>query len=77
MKPFRYSIKALIVLALIVIPLLLVYPYLLKELGCFLIFEQEPQRADAIIVLNGQDTERSLAAVCLYPYLPNSIVQLN
>ena len=66
MKPFRISVRALIVSALIAIPLLLVYPYLLKKLGYFLIFEQEPQRVDLIVVLNGRDTERSLAAVDLY-----------
>ena len=66
MKPFRPSIKALIVLVVIVIPLLLVYPYLLKKLGKFLIYEQSPQKADLIVVLNGRDTERSLATADLY-----------
>jgi uncharacterized SAM-binding protein YcdF (DUF218 family) len=45
---------------------LFTYPYLLKKLGYFLIFEQNPQKADVIVVLNGRDTERSLAAVDLY-----------
>jgi len=31
-----------------------------------MIFAQEPQKADVIIVLNGRDTERSLMAVDLY-----------
>jgi len=66
LKPFRPSIKALIVLVVIVIPLLLVYPYLLKKLGKFLIYEQSPQKADLIVVLNGRDTERSLATADLY-----------
>jgi uncharacterized SAM-binding protein YcdF (DUF218 family) len=35
-------------------------------MGHFLILEQTPQKADLIIVLNGRDTERSLAAVDLY-----------
>jgi len=66
MKASRYPIRAFIVLAIIVIPLLLFYPYVLKKLGYFLVFEQAPQKADVIIVLNGRDTERSLAAVDLY-----------
>ena len=66
MKPFRFSVKVLIALALIIIPLLFVYPYLLKKIGYFLILEQAPQKADVIVVLNGRDTERSLAAVDLY-----------
>ena len=35
-------------------------------MGYFLILDQEPQKADLIVVLNGRDTERSLAAVDLY-----------
>jgi len=35
-------------------------------LGNFLIYEQNPQKADVIVVLNGRDTERSLSAVDLY-----------
>lgn len=31
-----------------------------------MIYEQNPQKADVIVVLNGRDTERSLAAVDLY-----------
>ena len=64
--PSRFSIKALIVLSIVIISLLLVYPSLLKKLGYFLILEQTPQKADVIVVLNGRDTERSLAAVDLY-----------
>jgi len=66
MKPIRIYLKVLFVLALIVIPLLFFYPYLLDKLGCFLIYEQSPQKADLIVVLNGRDTERSLEAVDLY-----------
>jgi len=42
------------------------YSFFLKKVGRFLIIEQEPHKVDAIIVLNGRDTERSLAAVDLY-----------
>jgi len=67
MKPSRFFIKLLIISALVIaILLLFTYPYLLKKLGYFLIYEQEPQKADVIVVLNGRDTERSLAAVDLY-----------
>jgi uncharacterized SAM-binding protein YcdF (DUF218 family) len=40
--------------------------YLLRQIGHLLVFEQTPQKADVIVVLNGRDTERSLAAVDLY-----------
>jgi uncharacterized SAM-binding protein YcdF (DUF218 family) len=35
-------------------------------MGHFLILDQEPQKSDVIVVLNGRDTERCLAAVDLY-----------
>jgi uncharacterized SAM-binding protein YcdF (DUF218 family) len=38
----------------------------LRQMGHFLVFQQEPQKADVIVVLNGRDTERALAAVDLY-----------
>ena len=67
MKHSRFSVKLLIISALIVaILLLFTYPYLLKKIGFFLIFEQEPQKADVIVALNGGDAERSLAAADLY-----------
>jgi uncharacterized SAM-binding protein YcdF (DUF218 family) len=66
LKTIRFSVKALVVLVLIVIPLLIAYPYFLKKIGYFLIYEQSPHKADLIVVLNGRDTERSLAAVDLY-----------
>jgi len=66
LKPFRFSIKISVALALVAISLFLVYPYLFKKIGYFLVIEQEPQKADLIVVLNGRDTERSLAAVDLY-----------
>jgi uncharacterized SAM-binding protein YcdF (DUF218 family) len=42
------------------------HEYLLKKFGQFLVYEQSPQKADVIVVLNGRDCERSLAAVDLY-----------
>ena len=42
------------------------HEYLLKKIGQFLVCEQIPQKADVIVVLNGRDCERSLAAVDLY-----------
>ena len=45
---------------------MLVHSYLLKKVGHFLFFQQEPEKADVIVVLNGRDTERSLAAADLY-----------
>ena len=66
MKPSRFSIKVSVALALVIISLLLVYPYLFKKIGYFLISEQEPRKADVIVVLNGSDTIRSLAVVDLY-----------
>ena len=42
------------------------HEYLLKKTGQFLVYEHSPQKADVIVVLNGRDTERSLAAVDLY-----------
>ncbi|MFX0124539.1 MAG: YdcF family protein [Candidatus Hodarchaeota archaeon] len=46
--------------------LFLSHQYLLQQIGRFLIIEQNPVKADIIVVLNGRDTERSLAAVDLY-----------
>src|SRR4030042_1191436 len=42
------------------------HEYILKEIGQFLVYAQSPQKADVIVILNGRDTERSLAAVDLY-----------
>lgn len=66
MKPLPFSIKALISITFVGILLWLAHPYLLKKIGYFLILEQEPQKADLVVVLNGRDTERSLTAVDLY-----------
>lgn len=56
----------LIFICILIIVLFFSYEYLLKQIGNFLIYEQKPQKADVIVVLNGRDTERSLAAVDLY-----------
>jgi uncharacterized SAM-binding protein YcdF (DUF218 family) len=42
------------------------HKYLLRQIGHFLVIEQDPDKADVIVVLNGRDAERSLAAVDLY-----------
>ena len=44
----------------------LTYESILRQIGQFLVFEQPPQEADVIVVLNWRDTERALAAVDLY-----------
>ncbi len=63
----RSRLKIAILLVLISsVVLFLVHEYLLSKIGHFLVFEQEPKKADVIVVLNGRDTERSLAAVDLY-----------
>ena len=59
------KISLLVVLSFLLI-LIFLYPYLLRGIGNFLILEQDPKKADVIVVLNGRDTERSLAAVDLY-----------
>ena len=68
MRKLHHSrIKLFILGAVIVSSFLFIsYPYLLKQMGRFLIFEQSARKADVIVVLNGRDTERSLAAVDLY-----------
>ena len=59
--------KITISLALIlVVALFLSHEYILKQIGHFLVFEQEPQKADVIVVLNGRATERNLAAADLF-----------
>lgn len=66
-KFYSSRIKVFILSAVIVLSLLFIsHAYLLKQIGRFLILEQTPQKADVIVVLNGRDTERSLAAVDLY-----------
>ena len=59
------KIVILAVLILIVV-LFFWHEYLLRQIGHFLVFEQEPQKSEVIVVLNGRDTERSLATVDLY-----------
>lgn len=67
MKPYRLFTKILL-FPIVIVSLLLFfsYPYFLKKLGNFLIYEQTLQKADVIVVLNGRDIERSLAAVDLF-----------
>jgi uncharacterized SAM-binding protein YcdF (DUF218 family) len=55
-----------LLLIFILIVIILSHQYLIKKIGYFLIYEQNPQKADVIVALNGGDTERSLAAVDLY-----------
>ena len=61
----KYKI-ALFVLSIILIVLTLSYESIFRKIGHFLVFEQEPQKVDVIVVLNGRDTERALATVDLY-----------
>jgi len=62
--PFLTGFILLIIIFLLVI--VFSHQYVLKKIGYFLIYEQKPQKADLIVVLNGRDTERSLATVDLY-----------
>jgi len=62
--PFLTGFILLITIFFLVI--VVSHQYILKKIGYFLILEQNPQKADVIVVLNGRDTERSLAAVDLY-----------
>jgi uncharacterized SAM-binding protein YcdF (DUF218 family) len=66
MRSSRLFIKILFLLAIIFCFLLFSYPYFLKKIGHFLIVGQRAGKVDAIVVLNGRDTERSLDAVDLY-----------
>ena len=60
------SKKYILLIVLFILAIVFSHQYVLKKLGYFLIYEQNPQKVDLIIVLNGRDTERSLAAVDLY-----------
>lgn len=62
------SWRKIVILAALIFAIVLFfsYEYLLRGIGHFLVFEQEPEKADVIVVLNGRDTERCLAAVDLY-----------
>jgi len=64
--PFRFLSKKFLLIFFFILLVILSHQYILKNLGYFLVFEQPPQKADLIVVLNGRDTERSLAAVDLY-----------
>ena len=62
------SWRKIVILAALIFAavIFLSYKHILKGIGQFLVIEQEPEKADVIVVLNGRDTERSLAAVDLY-----------
>jgi uncharacterized SAM-binding protein YcdF (DUF218 family) len=64
--PRPFSKVFVLFMILVFIGITLSYQSILKKMGHFLILEQTPQKADLIIVLNGRDTERSLASVDLY-----------
>ena len=67
MRPLHLLSRRFVLLIILFLLLIIFYhQYVLKKVGYFLVYEQEPQKADVIIVLNGRDTERSLAAVDLY-----------
>jgi len=64
---YRFKSKKITLLIIIFfLAILFSHQYVLKKIGYFLIYEQKPQKADLIVVLNGRDAERSLAAVDLY-----------
>ena len=67
MKKGRSILKIVAIsLACMVILGLAMKDYVLTAMGEFLIVSHEPKAADVIVVLNGRDIERSLAAVDLY-----------
>jgi uncharacterized SAM-binding protein YcdF (DUF218 family) len=65
-KSIRWIKIAGLVVFICAIFIVLSHEYLLKKTGQFLVYQHSPQKADMIVVLNGRDTERSLAAVDLY-----------
>jgi uncharacterized SAM-binding protein YcdF (DUF218 family) len=64
-KVLRRKIFALSLLVLAAI-LFLSHGYIIKGIGRYLVLNQAPREAAVIVVLNGRDTERALAAVDLY-----------
>jgi uncharacterized SAM-binding protein YcdF (DUF218 family) len=67
MKNLRPRVKILVIIFLTCSAAIsLTYETILRQIGNFLIFGQQPQKADVIVVLNGRDTERALAAADLY-----------
>jgi len=67
MRNLRPTIRILIIIFLTCSAAIsLSYESILRKIGQFLVYEQQPQKADVIVVLNGRDTERALAAVDLY-----------
>ena len=65
-SPLSWRKIVILVVLIFAIVLVVSYEYFLRQMGHFLVFEQKPQKADVIVVLNGRDTERCLAAVDLY-----------
>jgi len=66
LKSERWIKIAGLVVLIVAIFIAFSHEYLLKKIGLFLVYAQSPQKADVIVVLNGRDCERSLAAVDLY-----------
>jgi uncharacterized SAM-binding protein YcdF (DUF218 family) len=64
-KVLRRKIFFLAFLVLATI-LFLSHDYILRGIGRYLVISQQPKKAAVIVVLNGRDTERALAAVDLY-----------
>lgn len=63
----RSHLKIFIFLVLVILLVFVfIYPYILGRIGHFVALENAPKEADLIVILNGRDTERSLAAVDLY-----------
>ena len=65
-SPLSWRKIAILVALISAVVLFLSHNYILRQIGHFLVFEQEPQKADVIVVLNGRDAERCLTAVDLY-----------
>ena len=65
-SPLSWRKIAILVALISAVVLFLSHNYILRQIGHFLVFEQEPQKSDVIVVLNGRDAERCLAAVDLY-----------
>lgn len=57
---------AILLFIISTVALTLSYESILEQLGNFLVFQQDPRKSDVIVVLNGRDAERSLAAADLY-----------
>jgi len=65
-SPLSWRKIVILVVLIFAAVIFLSYEHILNGMGQFLVIEQEPEKADVIVVLNGRDTERCLAAVDLY-----------